>query len=245
MIHVPSNLAIHRDEHCEVKIVQHLRNWLTQQDSERINGIHASDLLDPRLAYWRKLKPKILTERQVFLFTIGKVLHSLILATETHEVDISISDSGTQEALGILFSPDMIVDQHPVELKTNRSLYAPEQEKLIEDFHMYLEQLIIYCVLSQCLIGELWVLYISLKDGSGRTFPGLRCYKVEITEEQFDDMEQQIISTRTALEEAITHQDHTRLELCRTWLCGESCAVWHDCQPQGRFPIRNRKQWIT
>lgn len=244
MILLPKDLRITRDEHTEVRTVQRFREWLDHQDSSRTKGIHASDLLDPRLSYWESALPRELTERQVFFFTIGKVLHSLVLNSPEHGIDKS--DLGTSEALGILFSPDAAThDGSPIELKTNRSAYEPHEDKLIVDYQIYLEQLLIYCILQNCLRGELWVLYISLKDPSGRTFPDLRCYSVELTQTQFHTLEQQIIATRDLLLKAKKEKNHRILPLCRNWKCGTNCVYFNECRPEGRYPQKDKKRWTA
>ena len=229
----------------EAKTFLQLREWIEKGDSERTDGIHASDLLDPRLAFFRKKNPKAASERQVYFYAIGRVLHMLVLSAVRGETDISKSDIGTGSVLDIHYSMDHKVDGHPVELKTHRGLREPKPDQIQEQFGHYLEQLAIYMVAENKLIGELWVLFINLLNDGGRTFPELRCYKVEMNEEQFYATEQEIVQTRDVLVEALETNDPTQLPLCRQWLCGDACGYWKACQPQGRYPAKVKKLWTA
>lgn len=244
VIHLPV-LSINRDEVAEVQMVEDARKWLAGEDARREVGVHASDLLDPRLAFWQRIDPRGLTERQVWLFLVGRVLHSFVLNEGDKGGDISASDGGTLNELGILFSPDKRVDGFPVELKTSRANRAPAEDRIQAEFGHYLEQLCVYLVLMNCLKGSLWVLFLNLKDERNRTFPEARCYTVAITEEQFAELETEILRIRDQLHVAIEQRNHRLLPPCRKWKCGpDSCAWWEQCKPEGRYN-RPRKDWIV
>lgn len=243
MIVLPT-LSIVRDELSEVRLVEDARKWMEAQDAKREPGIHASDLLNPRLAYWQRLYPEPLTERKIWLFLVGRVLHSFVLQGSEKGGDIENADDGTLNELGILFSPDKREDGFPVELKTSRAQYEPRQERLQEEFHHYFEQLCVYLVLMNCLKGSLWVLFLNLKDAKNRTFPGVRCYTVTLTDDQFAELEAQIVTIKDQLLYAEHHRNPRLLPLCRTWMCGEECTYWERCQPEGRFG-RQRRQWSS
>ena len=239
MIRLP-DLAITRDEFQEVKVYQEVKTWLEHQDAERSDSIHASDLPDPRLAYWKRKAPKEITERQVWFYSIGKVLHNLVLILEGEQ-----TDTGTHTELDILFSPDRIQNGEPVELKTHRGFREPTITQLQAEFSHYFEQLLTYCILKNSLVGHLWVLFINLKDRTGRTFPEIRCYTVTITEEQFYSIEASVLEPRDQLRLALDKEDHTSLPLCRSWLCGDNCAWYNVCKPGGRWPQKDRRSWTA
>lgn len=216
---------------------------------DRAPGLHASDLLDPLKSFWSKIDPQPVSERFVWLFLIGRVLHHFVLSATSPQPDGDYNaaqmDVGAREALGIVYSPDnFTADGFPIEFKTNRSYREPALESFQEEHHIYLEQLAVYMVLSNTLTGYLWILYINLKDAAGRTWPEPRCYRVEITEEQFADLETKVLTMKEQLTDALTQQDPTGLPLCRAWLCGSSCAWWgRKCRPQGRWPEPVKKRW--
>src|SRR5712671_238301 len=71
--------SIERDDYAEVRLALQAREWIERGDADRGVGIHASDLMDPLLAYWKRLKPQPLSERTVWLFVVGKILHHFVL----------------------------------------------------------------------------------------------------------------------------------------------------------------------
>jgi len=241
MIQLPADLSIERNDLEEVRFLGQARTWLASQDKARLPGIHASDLLDPLKAYWQWADPKPHTDRQVFFFLIGKVLHHFVLASADPDTAKEASGSGPKEALGIIFEPDLDREGYPTELKTNRSQREPND--LQKEYHHYLEQLSIYMVLKNVLSGALWILYINLKAPDNRTYPELRCYRVQMTEEQFYELEQEILKTRDLLAEAKETRNPSELPLCREWLCGDNCAWFQTCKPSGRWPDTRRSKW--
>jgi len=234
-------LDVCRNEYSEASLLVAIRKQLQEDDAKRDNGIHASDLLDLRLAYWRNTNPKEVDERTAFFFVIGKVLHTLVLSLA--DPMITASDAGTKNELGISYSPDLVSRAgRPTELKSNRATDEPDD--LQEEYSHYLEQLIIYMICENMLTGELWILYLNLREASSRrTFPALRCYTVSLTQEQFEGLEEQIVWSRDKLRQAL--QEHTPqiLEPCRAWKCGKACAWWDECRPQGRWPKTDKRSW--
>lgn len=242
MINLPS-LKIIRNDYREAELYLKTKKKQDEDNAKRKEGIHASDLLDPRQAYFKSVDPKELTEREVWLFTIGKVLHTIVLSPVNPDLVGDDSDTGTLENLGILYSMDHTHNTVPVELKTSRSNKEPREDRLQEELQLYLEQLCIYLVMENTLRGELWILYLNLKDESNRTWPEPRCYDVEMTEDQFYQLEQHILETRDALRAAKEQNVFSHLVLCRQWKCGQVCPWWDQCRPQGRYPEKNKKKW--
>jgi len=241
MLRLP-RLAITRNEIQEVQLTEKARTWIETGSADRVQGIHASDLLDPRLAYWKTVIPKPLSERTVWFFVIGKILHHFVIDVHVPGiVDANTTDSGANEVSGILFSPDLDDEEgHPIELKTTRSQSEPDDDSLQRVYHNYLEQLTIYMVLKNTTRGYLWVLYINLKNRTSQTFPEPRCYEVTMTTEEFLRLEQQIFATRDMLKTAIEAKNPTTLPLCRTWLCGDTCSWWRECSPPERIDTPRR-----
>lgn len=237
------NITIERNEMAEVKLTQRVKAYLEKEDESRTPGIHASDLLDPRKAYWSWAVPQELTERQTWMFMIGKVLHSLVLVS-CLDGELGTTDAGTRQELGVSFSPDRVTYGSPVELKTNRTPVEPSPDKLLENFHHYFEQLCVYMVFMDSRHGELWVLFLNLRDASNRTFPEPRCYHVSITDEQHGQIKERVLQTRDHLTEAKATRNPSTLPLCRAWLCGDgTCPWWNNCKPEGRYG-RTRREWL-
>ena len=62
----------------EQKLVEQTRAWL--KNDHRDPRIHASDLFDPRKAYWDRQHPVEPSTRMVGHFFVGKVLHAFFLS---------------------------------------------------------------------------------------------------------------------------------------------------------------------
>ena len=232
MIPIPDSVKLKRNKKSEALLLDKSRKWLERE--ERAEGIHASDILNPRRAFFQKLFPQPLEDRQVTIFLVGKVLHGFVLGTMNDKVDLNITDEGSSfsEELGLWYSPDW--DKGDIaEFKTSRAFKEPSS---IEDVKTYLEQLLIYMAAKHRLTAELWVLYLNLKDAQRRTEPGFRAYTVTISPDDLAVVRQRIISTRGALEAALEAKDPSELELCWEWLCSERmCPFWHKCKPPGRY----------
>lgn len=242
MIDLPT-LGIVRNELHEVRLVEKARARIEADNALRDEGIHASDLLDPRRAYWKYVDPKPLSEREVWLFLIGKLLHHFVIISHTsNSTANNTTDLGTQEVEGILFSPDMEDDDAcPIELKTNRSFWIPPEAELQTAYYNYLEQLAIYMVLRNTLVGHLWILHINLRNKQNtKTYPDVRCYTITIPQDKFNVLQQNIFLVRDQLSHALETKDPTNLPLCRQWLCGDSCPWWNVCKPPGRYNTQKR-----
>jgi hypothetical protein len=247
MLQLPASVTITRNKKVENQILEKARVWL--EKGERTPGLHASDLLDIRQAYWKHVKPLPLSARLIPMFLIGKVLHAFVLnAVDSTPMDLDKTDEGSfySEELGISFSPDHVKNNKPRELKTSRSFYEPKTAK---DVDFYLEQLLIYIAGMDTTEkpvqeGQLWVLYMNLKDENGVTTPQFRCYTVNISREDLEAYKAQLKASRIMLEAAIKQKKPEVLPLCRKFKCGEfQCEYFSkDCKPKGRFGI-DKKKW--
>ena len=107
---------------------------------------------------------------------------------------------------------------------------------------MYIEQLMIYMVAEKSTLGQIWVLYMNLKDDEGKTSPCWRVFTVKVTEAELEEYRQQLKETANSLREAIAHEDPRGLKNCRAFKCGKAnCDFWDDCRPEGRYGIPKTK----
>jgi hypothetical protein len=243
MIKIPEGIAIIRAPKTERQLLDKARIFLTRE--ERTPGIHASDLLDPLRAYWKHTDPRPMEDRVVPIFMIGKVLHAFVLSAVDGTGLNWESDQGsrTSEILGIEYSPDHLINGIPREVKTSRSFFEPKDAS---DLDMYVEQLLIYMAAEKSVTGQLWVLYLNLKDKAGKTSPEFRAYTIRITPEELATVTRELRTTRDQLASAIETKNPAGLPFCRTWLCGEkSCEWWEKCQPEGRYGIKKKGDWIA
>jgi hypothetical protein len=242
LIPLPKGLVINRDHlEQEKEFLTKVRAYLESED--RAEGVHVSDLLDERLACYRKLTKSPIPERLLNVFMVGKVLHGIVHLTSTGKNE---SDSGSYEAEGILFSPDDATKEgYPIEDKTTRSQYPPKTAYLPDDqtYHMYMEQLLSYMALRNQSVGLLRVLYLNLRDESGKTSPTIYIWRVETSSEALAAMRKVLGEKKARLLKALEEKDPRQLPLCRKWKCRD-CEFWSDCKPEGRYGLPE-KEWIN
>jgi hypothetical protein len=236
-LEIPEGLRVRRNLAAEAELVSKAREWI--ESESRSPGIHASDIPDPRLAFFLHTQPTQLPDRLVNTFLVGKVLHAFVIASYAGETpDITITDEGSRESeeLGLTFSPDVIKNGIVRELKTSRKFYAAQEGTPIEDLDNYLEQLLVYMGATGTLESQLWVLYLNQRDEEGRTSPAFRAFDVRITAEDLQATKERIKATSALLVSAIERGDPSDLPLCREWKCGRrNCQYYDVCKPPGRF----------
>lgn len=242
MLELPEDLEIERSETSEQVLIDRCRAWLERE--ERKPGLHASDLLDPRMAYYKRKYPVPLPDRLVNMFIVGKFGHIIILSAVDKVVGINMeSDEGSvwSEDLGIWYSPDKTIDGIPRELKTTRSFFEAKTQK---DLEIYSKQLMIYQVAKESTRGQLWILYMNLKDEDGKTAPSWRVFTQSTTEQGLEAYRQNIKRTVKVLNHAIDTDDPSELPLCAQYKCGAgNCDFWEQCRPEGRYPLKTKKAW--
>lgn len=242
MLQLPK-LEIVRHEDAEDGMVEKTKTWLEHEGKERDPRIHASDLLDPRKAYWNRQKKEPFTKAMAGNFMVGKVLHAFFATLMNKKKGLSLEDTdvgGTfDKELGISYSNDHQEGNIPYEYKTSRAL----NEQTNRDLASYLEQLCIYMAAKKSLVGRLVVLRLMGKNkekGYG-TYPQYRAYEITWTKKSLADYRNQIKTTAKLLTNALKKKTPKTLPLCRDWKCGENnCGHWKACQPEGRY---GAKKW--
>jgi hypothetical protein len=242
MVSLPKSLVVTRSRAKERVLNEQMRAWV--EGAERAPGVHASDILDPRLAYWRRKQPRPLPARLVWMFATGRILHELWYSARRGLRHL-VSDGGPRrsEDLGITFSPDdcEVIDGRPVEWKTTRSFYAPTT---LRDLRVYVEQLLVYMAALDVRTGDLPVLYLNLRDPeTRRTEPQVRVFELRVAQHDLDALKTEIRETARALQDALARGDHTALPLCREWKCGrDRCDYFDHCKPEGRWKPRRLRR---
>ena len=248
MINVSNETLIVRNEDDERTLTDKARQWLNLD--ERTAGFHTSDVLEPRLAYWRIKDPRPLDERKVWMFLVGRVLHTFILAAHDEipfgDMDLRKMDVGVSlEGNGIQFTPDDIsVDGVPTELKTTRSFYPPKPERYFQEYFEYLRQLLVYAANLNSEKAKLWCLYLNTKDADG-TKPEIRCFDITFDSQ---DLERARLVTRDTIkliERSVQDGEFRRLPSCTDWKCWKGgkplCPYFiEQCQPEGRY-----QEWLS
>ena len=231
---IPEGVTLRRNKTDERWLLDQSRKWL--ESGERAKGLHASDLLSIRKAFWRTVDPQPLSDREIGLFLPGKILHAFVLGAAAGETpDISKSDEGSRfnEELKIWYSPDWDKG-NLAEFKTARNFQEPTS---LEDLDTYIQQLLVYMVCEKKSPAKVWVLYLNLRDpATRRTTPAFRCYEVAATDEDLAVVRRFIEQTRVDYEQAVATQQWRGLDLCQDWMCGRTNCAWYDkCQPEGRY----------
>ena len=200
-------------------VVSHVRGYLSQPRK----GIHISDLLFLRRAYFSRKHPEIeLTEEEIGRFIAGRGHHQIIQAMtaspEFREVPIEWS--------GISGHID-IYKEVPVEIKTTRAMKVARKEELSPH---YIEQLGMYCALVHINRGQLLLLHLGIREaGKQGMAPKLVVYDV-----YFDDLNairREMLVRKTALEKALGEDDPRDLEPCPEWMC-DGCKYVEFCRIQ-------------
>ena len=240
MLPVPESVEISRSPKSEQILLDRCRKWL--EHDERKPGLHASDLLDPRMAYFKKKYPAPLPDRLVNMFIVGKFGHIIVLSAVDEVIGINLaSDEGSEwsDDLQIWYSADKTINGIPRELKTTRSFFEAKTHK---DLALYVEQLLIYMVARKSLVGQLWVLYMNLKDDEGKTAPAWRVFTVKVTQTDLEAYRLLLKHTARELNSALERNDPKELTLCRTFKCGKkNCEFWDQCKPEGRYGVPKTK----
>jgi len=171
---LPKNLLIERDIEDEKELLLKARAYL-EKGNEKRKGVHASDILNPRMSFWNGVTEAPLPDRLVNMFVVGQLAHAIIEVIYAGETDYLSHgmDDGTQHWKELQYSPDILEHKGgPVEIKTTRSFYEPKALYLPDDetFHAYIEQLMIYMAAEDKIKGRLTLLYLNMKV-DGRTEP--------------------------------------------------------------------------
>lgn len=183
-----------------------INNWNTER-----SGIHLSDLLVPRQAYWQKIKPKPPTENEIAYWTSGNAIEDKILRAIGYQKGIQ------KEWEGISYTPDLFFN-FPAEIKSRRSYLAKdgEEEKTYEH---YLKQLKGYCALEGTTQGWLIVLSLNEKQDQWRSRPEWAYYRVEFTETEISNMRTYLRNMKDLLQYSIIYKLPQGLPTCPQWMC--------------------------
>lgn len=205
-------MKIYRDVQLLNIIINKIKeNW---GDGSR-DGIHASDLLSPRKAYFQKTQPLPPTMKEIMYFLSG-------LAIEKGLSDLlGVDHTGSKVFNGIHYTPDFFIDGI-TELKSRRA-YIPEEGKEESVYGHYISQIIKYVAYEKEKKGNLVVFALNEKvDDGKKTEPQLVAYRLEFEDDELEEARESSIRIKEMLEEALETKDHTLLFQCPTWMCGRT-----------------------
>lgn len=243
----------------EEQINQAARVALAEKSENRAAGIHMSDLLSPRLGYFRMTDPQPNTDAEVGYFIAGLAHHDVILSImKRRKVELTgETDEGSSEWNGVFYSPDYNLG-FLAELKTSRRPFEPKHtnKDLKSAYDSYLAQLTSYMAVDDKATAALIVFYISLRaDKKNKsTAPTFKAYKVSMGPAEREERRRELKETKTELLWAIKEKNPKYLPLCEHWKCCRggyrgpataACKWYEKCKPKGRYPLetyaKNRK----
>lgn len=231
-------MHIQRDIEKERWVYDRVKAWLNRHPR---NGIHASDLLYPRKAYFQRKDPQPTTDTQAGYYIAGHGHHYIIEAIiDDTKSKHGHSDSGTREWEGVFFSPDIRLNLAIGEIKTSRAKYGPKDDAdeawLKKEYKLYLKQLYIYQAIEDVEEGYLIVFYLNLKQPKiNKTVPTIRVFKTVVSAEERVMIREKVKAAKAKLETALVSNDHRQLELCPSFMCFD-CPWAKACDPKHTKP---------
>ena len=249
-------MEIYRNKKLEEQIFDASREFLLAQ--ERSEGLHFSDLLTPRIAYYKITDPQPISAKEIGFFIAGRAHHEVILAIMRRQKKIGAPEDVSKVWEEVAYTPDYNLG-FLAEIKTTRRQWEPADrpETLTKAYKQYLGQLTQYMAAENKQTSALIVFYISLRmdDKNKTTVPSLRAYQVEMTKQELASIRLEMRVKKKNLLHAIKVKAPGSLPLCPAWMCCSggyrgpataSCKWYEKCKPQGRYPealyAENRKK---
>jgi len=117
----------------EEQINKAARVALGKKDESRVSGLHMSDILSPRLGYFRMTDPKPPTEAEVGYFIAGLAHHDVILSImKRKNIDpTGATDEGSVKWGEVYYSPDYNMG-FLAEIKTTRRQWEPKHTNKVK-----------------------------------------------------------------------------------------------------------------
>jgi CRISPR/Cas system-associated exonuclease Cas4 (RecB family) len=194
------------EEDAELK--RHFLGRLQEQYGQSKEGFFVTDFVYClRKAYWRRVKPRLFSERQLGYFVDGSRRHEALQSLSGFRSEVSVEKHGVRGRMD-LFA------ESPIEVKTTR---ASSRSGI--PLH-YLRQCAYYCVLS----GNHACTLVTQHVVEG-------CFKFQrltFSVEELVSYERELVENRRLLEEALTKQDHSGLPVGESWQC-RNCEYRRDC----------------
>jgi len=198
-----------RDESIEKWLFSEMRQEIGKEARE---GIHLTDLLTPKKAYWQKIQPEYASDDELLYFLTGRGHESAMLAVSGYQ------HGDVKERDGITYTPDIFFN-FPVEVKTRRAFLAKDGEET-EKYAWYIKQLSGYMSLEDIQQGWLIVWCLSEKQDDGwSTKPAVRVYRLTMTQEELNEKKVELRAILALLRASLELKDPSKLPDCPEWMC--------------------------
>lgn len=221
------------------------QTFVRDGEARNAGGLHLSDLLSPRKAFWARAMPLPPDDKDILYFVAGRGHEDAIGRVSGLVVTEQKVWQASTESPPVSYRPDFTLnDLFPGEFKTRRANLAPSGEEAIV-YESYLEQLRGYCAIQHEKYGVLIVL--SLLEGrkagepKAPTEPALAVYDVFFTDEELAATRAWLEERRDELVSALRIGDPSPLPLCKAWMCGKPRKV----QERGPFCLTCNKEFQT
>lgn len=203
-------MIIERDERIEKMFVDTIQDNLFNKVR---TGIHASDLLALKQAYWQRIKPLPPTKSEIIYWLSGLAHEAALL----HITQFKHGKASQWE--NIWYTPDVFMGV-PIEVKTSRRGFVVKAGKEAQQYNNYLQQLAMYCAAENSQEGWLIVWYLVMMDEKRRnTEPDFFAYKVNFTEGELEKTRKEMQEKRDLLTKALYIENVNILPDCDTWKC--------------------------
>jgi hypothetical protein len=139
-------------------------------------GIHVSDLLLLRKAYWQRVEPKPPSRREILYFMAGRGHEEVVVALSglgAHRKArgewLGPIDEPYPEGDGIRYEMDVLYEgeDHPAipfEIKTNRRAKVIDAKTVLDDYALAVDQLGMYCAIKNLPVGYLFELHLMARN---------------------------------------------------------------------------------
>lgn len=190
------------------ELKRHFLGRLQEHYGERKDGFFVTDFVYClRKAYWRRVKPRLFSERQLGYFIDGSRRHEALQFLSGLQCEVSVEKHGVRGRL------DMLGDV-PIEVKTTR---ASKQSGVPPH---YLRQCAYYCVLTGKDTCALVTQYVV--EGC------FRFQKLVFTREELRLYEEGLLENLHLLQTALARKDCRSLPAGESWQC-MNCEYSNDC----------------
>lgn len=202
----------------EIKLDQSIKDFVfgeiqSNLGKETREGIHLSDLLTPRKAFWQKTCPMLPDSKEIIYWLSGRGHEAAFLRIANFE------HGESRQWNGIWYTPDILFN-FPVEIKTTRRGYLPHEGEEAEKYKHYLKQVKGYCAVMDKPQAWLIVWYLSLLDSEGnKSQPDFFTYRVEFTKQELEDEKERMLWQRDLLVKVLETGEYEQLEPCEEWMC--------------------------
>lgn len=222
-------------------IKQVLVDHINSDKREPDDKIHVSDLLAPRFAYYQITEGRVMRPEDVDMFIPGIAFHELIQKAYKKVNPEAIAEASL-ELDGIVGHLDLLV-KFVTEIKTSRKYTIPEMPD-----EKYVKQAKYYMVLAEVLEAYIVVVYFTAGRNPWKKKPStleIIAWKVDITEEERNDLYNEMLNTKESIETAVKLEKPGMLPLCEMFRClsvykkevTRQCAYYNLCMPSERWPL--------